>query len=53
MVNNGFNYHQQFPSQAEVPEDVDIKRLIAEFSITVNAIAVVVSVGQVIKDTPC
>jgi hypothetical protein len=41
-----------FSSWAKVPEDIDVKQLIAEFSITANTIAVLVSVGQVIKDTP-
>jgi hypothetical protein len=42
-----------FPSLAEMPEDIDVSRLIAEFGIAANAIAVVVSVGKVIQDTPC
>ena len=41
-----------FPSRMEVPEDVDIRQLIADFSVAANAIAVVVNVEQVIKDTP-
>jgi sulfur carrier protein ThiS len=36
----------------EVPEDVNVKRLIDDFSIAANAIAAVVNVEQVIKDTP-
>jgi hypothetical protein len=35
-----------------VPEDVDVKWLIADFGITTNAIAAVVNVEQVIMDTP-
>jgi hypothetical protein len=40
-----------FPSWTEVPEDIDVRRLIANFGVTTNAIAVVVNVEQVIKDT--
>ena len=36
----------------EVPEDIDVKRLIADFGVATNAIAAVVNVEQVIKDTP-
>jgi hypothetical protein len=43
----------RFPLWVEVPEDIDIKRLIAEFSVTTNATVAVVNVEQVIKDTPC
>jgi hypothetical protein len=41
-----------FPPWAEVPEDVDVRWLIAKFSVTTNAIAVVVNIEKVIKDTP-
>lgn len=41
-----------FPSWAKVPKDIDIKRLIPEFSVTTNATVPVVKVEQVIKDTP-
>jgi hypothetical protein len=36
----------------EVPEGINVKRLIANFSVATNAIAVVINVEQVIKDTP-
>jgi sulfur carrier protein ThiS len=42
----------RFSSRTEVPEDVDVRQLITNFGITANAIAVVVNVEQVIKDTP-
>ena len=35
-----------------VPEDIDVRQMIADFSVTANAIAVVVNVEQVNKDTP-
>jgi uncharacterized protein YoaH (UPF0181 family) len=41
-----------FPSRMEVPEDVDVRWLLADFGVTANAIAAVVNVEQVIKDTP-
>jgi len=41
-----------FPTRAEMPEDVDIKQLIADFGAAANAVTVVVSVEQVIKDAP-
>jgi hypothetical protein len=41
-----------FPSRMEVPEDIDITRLIANFGVATNAIVVIVNVDQVIKDTP-
>jgi len=40
-----------FPSRVEVPEDVDIEQLIADLGTAANAIAAVVNVEQVIKDT--
>jgi hypothetical protein len=42
----------RFPSRMEVPEDVDVRWLLADFGVTANAIAAVVNVEQVIKDTP-
>jgi hypothetical protein len=36
----------------EVPKDIDVWQLIAEFGVAANAIAMVVNVEQVIKDTP-
>ena len=41
-----------FPSQVEVPKDIDVRWLIANFYVAANAIVVVVNVEQVIKDTP-
>ena len=41
-----------FLSWTEVPKDVDVRWLITDFGITTNAIAVIVNVKQVIKDTP-
>ena len=41
-----------FLSRAEVPENVDVEQLIADFSVATNAIAMVVSVEHDIKDTP-
>ena len=41
-----------FPSRMEVPEDVDVRRLITDFNVATNAIAIVVSVEQVIKGIP-
>jgi hypothetical protein len=41
-----------FPSRMEVPKDVDVRWLIADFGVTTNAITLVVNVEQVIKDTP-
>ena len=35
-----------------VPEDINVGQMIADFSVTANAIAVVVNVEQVNKDTP-
>ena len=43
----------RFPSRIEVPEDIDVRWLIADFGVITNAIVVVVNVEQVIKDTPC
>ena len=37
--------------EAEAPKDVDVRQLAADFGVTANAIAVVVNVEQVIKDT--
>jgi hypothetical protein len=42
----------RFPSWAEVPEDVNVRLLIADFGATANAIVVIVNVEQVIRDTP-
>ena len=42
----------RFPSRAEMPEGIDVGRLIADFDVTANAIATVVNVEQVIRDTP-
>ena len=42
-----------FPSRTEVPDDIDVRRLIADFGVTTNTIVAVVNVEQVIKDTPC
>ena len=42
-----------FPSWTEVPEDIDVKQFIANFGAITNAIAAVLNVEQVIKDTPC
>ena len=36
----------------EVPEDIDVRWLITDFGVATNAIAVVLCVEQVIKDTP-
>lgn len=41
-----------FLPRAEVPEDVDVGQLIADLGTATGAIAVVVSMEQVIKDTP-
>lgn len=41
-----------FPSRVEVPKNVDVGQLIADFSVTASAIAVVMNVEQVIKDAP-
>jgi len=41
-----------FPPRAEVLKGIDIGWLIANFGIAANAIAVVVNVEQLIKDTP-
>ena len=41
-----------FPSRMEVPEDVDVRWLITDFNVATNAIAIVVSVEQVIKGIP-
>ena len=41
-----------FPSWKEVPEDIDVRWLIADFGVVASAIAVVLNVEQVIKDTP-
>ena len=42
----------KFPSRAEMPEGIDVGRLIADFGVATNAIAMVVNVEQVIRDTP-
>ena len=42
-----------FPSRTEVPEDVSVRWLIADFGVIANAIVAVVNVEQVIKGTPC
>ena len=42
----------RFPSRAEVLEDINIGRLIANFGVAANAIAMVVNIEEVIKDTP-
>jgi hypothetical protein len=41
-----------FPSRVEMAEGVDVGRPIADFSVTTNAIATVVNVEKVIRDTP-
>jgi hypothetical protein len=41
-----------FPMADEIPDDVNIYQLIAEFSDYAEVIAIVVDVEQVIKDTP-
>ena len=41
-----------FPSRAEVPKNVVVGQLIVNFGVTASAIAVVMNVEQVIKDTP-
>lgn len=41
-----------FLPRAEVPGNIDVVQLIAEFGAAANVVAVVVSVEQVIKDTP-
>ena len=38
-----------FPSRKEVPQDVDVRWLIANFGVTANAIVAIVNVEQVIK----
>ena len=40
------------PSRVDVPEDIVVGRLIADFGVATNAIAMVVNIEQVIKDTP-
>ena len=37
----------------EVPKDVGVRWIIADFGVIANAIVAVVNVEQVIKDTPC
>ena len=41
-----------FPMADEILDDIDIRRLIAEFSNHAEVIAAVVNVEQVIRDTP-
>ena len=41
-----------FLTRVEMPDDVDIEQLVAEFGATVNAVTTVVGVEQVIKDAP-
>ena len=41
-----------FPTVEEIPDDVDVSRLIVGFSGYAEAIAAVVDVDQIIKDTP-
>jgi hypothetical protein len=41
-----------FPTVGEIPNDIDIRRLVAEFSDYAKAIAAIVDVEQVIKDAP-
>jgi hypothetical protein len=41
-----------FPTEAEIPDDVNVGQLIADFGAAASTIAAVVSVEQVIKDTP-
>lgn len=41
-----------FLAALEVPDDVHVQQLIADFGAAANAIAAVVSVEQVIRDTP-
>jgi predicted transcriptional regulator len=42
-----------FPPVTELPNGYDVERLTADFGVALNAIANVVSVEQVIEDTPC
>ena len=42
----------RFPMANEIPDDIDIRRLIAEFSDYAKVIGAVVDVEQVIKDAP-
>jgi hypothetical protein len=41
-----------FPAAEDIPGDIDIQRLISNFSGNANVVATVISVEQVIKDTP-
>jgi hypothetical protein len=41
-----------FPMEAEIPDDIHVGQLIADFGAAARTIATVVSVEQVIKDTP-
>ena len=41
-----------FPTMEEIPNNVDVSRLIAGFSGYAEAIATVVDVDQIIKDAP-
>lgn len=41
-----------FPMVEEIPDDIDVSWLIAEFSGYAEAIAAVVDVDQIIKDAP-
>ena len=42
----------RFPVAKEIPDDVDVGRLISEFSGNAEAIAAVVDVDRIIKDAP-
>ena len=42
----------KFPVAKEIPDDVDVGRLISEFSGNAEAIAAVVDVEWIIKDAP-
>jgi hypothetical protein len=41
-----------FPTVEKIPDDVNVERLVAEFSGNAEAIAVVVDVERIIKDAP-
>lgn len=42
-----------FPSRAEVLKNINIGQLIIDFGTAADVVAAVVSVEQVIKETPC
>ena len=42
----------EFPKAEEIVDDIDIGRLIAEFSGNAEAIAIVIDVERIIKDAP-